>query len=207
MENIKATIHVIDDDPHVCEALGYLLGSVQLDVRTFGSIAEFLDEYRPDGAGCLVLDVRMPGMSGMEFLERLDALGVDLPVIMLSGHGTIPMATRAMRAGAVDFIQKPVNEQLLLDRVQEAIGISRRRHAQRAVSDCLAALTSREMEIVSLIARGLHNKDIAQQLGLSSRTVEAHRARAMHKLGVHNTADLVGLVVEHFSSCGGGHAQ
>ncbi len=190
-----ATVHVIDDDPDVRNALAWLIESVQLRVRTYPAIADFLDAWHEsEGAGCLVLDVRMPGMSGMEFLARMDKLGIDLPVIVLSGHGTIPMATRALRAGAVDFIQKPVNEQLLLDRIQEAIEKSRARRVHRPAAS-LDGLSPREREVVERVAAGRHNKDIARDLGLSPRTVEAHRAQAMRKLGAGTTAELVALVL------------
>lgn len=197
MEQAETTVHVIDDQPDVRAALAWLIESVQLRVCTYPAIADFLDEYRAGGCGCLVLDVRMPGMSGMDFLDRMPALGLELPVIMLSGHGTIPMVTRALRAGAVDFIQKPVNEQLLLDRIQEAIERSRNQLFRKSIADRLAELTTRELEVVSRIAAGSHNKEIARDLGLSSRTVEAHRAQAMRKLEVHTVADMVALVLRY----------
>jgi FixJ family two-component response regulator len=193
-----AIVHVIDDDPDVRRALAWLIESVQLRVRSYPAIADFLDAWHLGahaGAGCLVLDVRMPGMSGMEFLDRMEGLGIDLPVILLSGHGTIPMATRALRAGAVDFIQKPLNEDLLLDRIQEAVGKSRARQARKTDAACLTALSAREREVVERVAAGVHNKDIARDLGLSPRTVEAHRAQAMKKLGTATTAELVALVL------------
>lgn len=195
MEQVETTVHVIDDQPDVREALAWLIESVQLKVHTYPAIADFLDEYRAGGCGCLVLDVRMPGMSGMDFLDRMQALGLELPVIILSGHGTIPMVTRALRAGAVDFIQKPVNEQLLLDRIQEAIECSRATLLRKSIADRLAELTTRELEVASRIAAGSHNKEVARDLGLSSRTVEAHRAQAMKKLGVRTAADLAALLL------------
>lgn len=197
MTHIETTVHVIDDDLNVRRALAWLIESIRLEVRTYPSIADFIDEYRNGSCGCLILDVRMPGMSGMEFLDRMQALGTDLPVIMLSGHGTIPMVTRALRAGAVDFIQKPVNEQLLLDRIQEAIQRSRQQISRRSASVRISALSTREFEVVSRIAEGKHNKEIARDLDLSARTVEAHRAQAMKKLDVHTVADLVSLVLRH----------
>ncbi|TAN77958.1 MAG: response regulator transcription factor [Gallionella sp.] len=203
MEKSNATVYIVDDDPDVREALRYLIESVQLEARAFPSIAEFLDSYRPGNPGCMVLDVRMPGMSGMEFLERREPLGVGLPVIMLSGNGTVPMATRALRSGAVDFVQKPVNEQLLLDRVHEAIDLSRKQMEQESLACRLSGLTPREMEVVRKIADGLHNKEIARQLKLSNRTVESHRAHAMRKLDMHTTADLVALVVRQGAAPGG----
>lgn len=191
MEQGAATVYVIDDDADVCSALCYLIESVALAASAFRSLTDFLDAYRPGGLGCLVLDVRMPGMSGIEFLERRENIGIDLPVIMLSGHGTIAMATRSLRAGAIDFVQKPVSEQLLLDRIHEAIEICRRQRAHRTAVDRITMLTPREMEVASQIAAGRHNKEIALALGLSDRTVETHRANAMKKLGAHTTADLV----------------
>jgi FixJ family two-component response regulator len=191
-----ATVHVIDDDPDVRSALTWLIESVQLQVRTYPAIADFLDAWHEsEGAGCLVLDVRMPGMSGMDFLGRMERIGIDLPVIVLTGHGTVPMASRALRAGAVDFIQKPVNEQLLLDRIQEAIEKSCARLKRKPAMASLDGLTSREREVVERVAAGRHNKDIARDLGLSPRTVEAHRAQAMRKLGAGTAAELVALVL------------
>lgn len=196
MEMLDVIAYIIDDDADVRLALRWLIESVQIAVREFGSVAEFLKGFHPGSPGCIVLDVRMPGMSGMEFLDRMAAFGIDLPVILLSGHGTIPMATRAIRAGAVDFIQKPINENLLLDRIQEAVDKSRQALAKKEVSDRMAQLTSRETEVVRLIAVGRHNKEIAVALGLSPRTIEAHRAQAMKKLDVHTTAELVTFVMQ-----------
>lgn len=188
-------VHVIDDQADVRSALAFLIESVQLQARTYPDIADFLDTYRADAADCLVLDVRMPGMSGMDFLDRMPSLGLELPVILLSGHGTIPMVTRALRAGAVDFIQKPVNEQLLLDRIQEALERSRLQQQRKRAAARTADLSARELEVVTRIAAGLHNKEIARELSLSARTVESHRAHAMKKLEVGTLAELVGAVL------------
>lgn len=192
----EAIAHLIDDDTDVRQALRWLVESVQIGVREFGSIAEFLESPRPAGPGCIVLDVRMPGMSGMEFLNRMVSFGIDLPVVMLTGHGTIPMATRALRAGAVDFLQKPFNEDILLDRVQEAVEKSRLAIAHNSARELLGLLSAREDEVVRRVAAGRHNKEIARELGLSPRTVEAHRAQAMQKLGVHTPAELTALVLD-----------
>ncbi len=191
-----ATACLIDDDADVRHALRWLIESVQIDVREFGRVREFLESPRPDGPGCIVLDVRMPGMSGMEFLDHLATFKIDLPVIMLSGHGTVPMATRALCAGAVDFVEKPVNEQLLLDRVHEAVAKSRRIQAGKTRAERLSVLTDRELEIIRLVVEGGHNKDIARALGVSSRTVETHRAQAMHKLGARSAAELAAMLIE-----------
>jgi len=189
-------VYVIDDDPDVCTALAWLIGSVGLETRGFSGITEFIDAWQGNGkdGGCLVLDVRMPGMGGMEFLERMREMRIDLPVIMLSGHGTIPMATRALRLGAVDFVQKPVDEQLLLDRIQEALARNGQARARREMNARLEDLTEREREVVRLVAAGRHNKDIARALGVSARTVEGHRAHALHKLGVATAAELAVLL-------------
>lgn len=190
-------VFVIDDDPDVRTALAWLIGSIGLETRIFSGIAEFLDARRSgdeDDGGCLVLDVRMPGMGGMEFLERMRAMHIDLPVIMLSGHGTIPMATRALRLGAVDFVQKPVDEQQLLDRIQEALAHGSLARAKRKTNARLESLSEREREVARLVAAGRHNKEIARALGLSARTVEGHRARALHKLGVASAAELAILM-------------
>lgn len=189
-------VFIIDDDSDVLAALAWLIGSIGLETRTFSGIAEFLAAWQGngDGSGCLVLDVRMPGMGGMEFLERMRQMHIELPVIMLSGHGTIPMATRALRLGAVDFVQKPINEQLLLDRIQEALARDRQARARRETSARLENLTEREREVARLVAAGRHNKEIAHALDVSVRTVEGHRAHAMHKLGVATVAELAVLL-------------
>lgn len=192
----RGVVFIIDDDADVLNALAWLIGSIGLETRTFASIAEFLSAWQGKGdeCGCLVLDVRMPGMGGMEFLERMRQMHIELPVIMLSGHGTIPMATRALRLGAVDFVQKPVNEQLLLDRIQEALARDIQAQARRDTNTRLEELTEREREVARLVAAGRHNKEIAHTLEVSVRTVEGHRARAMHKLGVATVAELTILL-------------
>lgn len=195
MQQTEAIVYVVDDQSDVRGALAWLIESVQLKVRTYPAIADFLDHYHEGGCACLVLDVRMPGMSGMDFLDRMPSLGLDLPVILLSGHGTIPMVTRALRAGAVDFIQKPVNEQLLLDRIQEALERSRQQQCRNVICERFSELTARELEVVLRIVAGGHNKEIARELGLSVRTVEAHRAQVMKKLTVCTVAELVALVL------------
>lgn len=186
-------VYLIDDDETVREALCYLIESVGLKVRPYGRIIDFLDEYRSVGIKCLVLDVRLPGMSGMEFLEHIQHSEIDLPVIVLTGHGTVSMASRALRMGVVDFIQKPHDDQLLLDRIHEALERSRMDCERREHSDRFFALTPREQEVVSLIAQGRHNKEIAHALGISCRTVEAHRMDAMRRLDVRSTAALIAL--------------
>lgn len=195
----RDVVFVIDDDPDVCAALAWLIGSIGLETRTFSSITAFLAAWQGNGCDgdngrCMVLDVRMPGMGGMEFLEHMRQMHIDLPVVMLSGHGTIPMATRALRMGAVDFVQKPINEQLLLDRIQEAIARSSRARAHREIISRLEILTERELEVARRVAAGQHNKEIAHTLDVSVRTVEGHRAHAMHKLGVATVAELAVLL-------------
>ncbi len=192
-----ATVFVVDDDADVREALSMLLRSVGLKVDTFASAQAFLDAYNPDCPGCLVLDVRMPGMSGLELQETLRGKGITLPVIIMTGHGDVPMAIRAMKAGVMDFIEKPFNDQLLLDRVNQALirdGEQRRQSSERLqIQARLRSLTAREKEVCDLIIGGEPNKLIARRLNVSVRTVEQHRARIMQKMQAKNLAELVTL--------------
>jgi FixJ family two-component response regulator len=194
------TVYVVDDDDAVRESLRYLIEAINLRVRTFGSAKEFLDGCDPDAAGCLVLDVRMPGMSGLELQERLSDNGIHLPVIIITAHGDVPMAVRAMKRGAADFIEKPFNDQLLLDRIQKAIqGGFTSRDRQRAlceVRQCMAQLTQREREVLAGVVAGKPNRVIANELDLSEKTIEVHRARLMKKMAADSLAELVRKVVE-----------
>lgn len=193
--SIDATVFVVDDDDAVCNSLRWLFESVRLKVETFSTANDFLAAYQAPRRGCLVLDVRMPGMSGLDFLERLDHLKVDLPVIMLTGHGDIPMTVRAMKSGAVDFFQKPFNNQLLLDSVQLAIerhvAANAEQQMQSESISAFALLSDREMQVARLIAKGKANKVIASELDVSVRTVETHRAKIMSKLKISTVAELV----------------
>lgn len=188
-------IYVVDDEPTVGTALQRLLRSVGLKVQTFTSAQEFLDANTPDVPGCLVLDVRMPGMSGLEVQQRLAAAGISLPVIFLTGHADIEMTVRAMKAGAIEFLTKPFHEQELLDAIQSALQRHRIELENRAERSALQAhydsLTHREREVFRLVTNGLLNKQIAAELGASEKTIKVHRAQVMRKMNAGSLADLV----------------
>ncbi len=195
-------VHVVDDDLEMRQSLHMLLRSVAMDGKTYASADEFLARYQdlPDRPSVLLLDVRMPGMSGMTLLNRLRSEHASLPVIMITGHGDIDMAVRAMKLGARDFITKPFSAQSLLDRIQEVLSQATRSadaqaRAEEAASR-LQGLTKRELEVFERIALGQSNKAVALELGLSVRTVETHRSRIMEKLEAKTLVDLVLLAVE-----------
>ena len=189
------TVFVVDDDEDMRDSIQWLMESVGLPAQTFPVAGEFLQACDPLREGCLLLDVRMPGMSGMELLEQLNACGIQLPVIILTGHGDVPMAVRALKHGAFDFIQKPYNGQGLLDQVNAALKLDRERRRQSREMSALhahyQALTQREREIMELVVAGDSSKAIAKMLGISPKTVDIHRANIMKKLDVHTIAELV----------------
>ena len=193
------TVYVVDDEPAIRDSLAMLLRSVGLQAQTFQSATAFLEAYGPELSGCLVADVRMPGMSGLELQEALAARESALPVIIITGHGDVAMAVRAMKAGAADFIEKPFNEQVLLDAVHRALA-SRKPGAPASAGRAeiearVAALTPREKEVLLLVADGRPNKVVATRLGLSTRTVEVHRAKVMEKMQARSLADLVRMAI------------
>jgi len=194
-ERSNATVFVVDDDAAVRRSLERLIRTVGLDVVTFSTAQEFLEHGPLDGPGCLVLDVRMPGLSGLDLQEKLTDAGFSVPVIIMTGHGTIPMSVRAMKAGAVDFLQKPFDEQVLLDAVNQALERdreTRKTEAQRLEAlRRMEALTPREREVFEQVVRGLLNKQIAAELGASEKTIKVHRARVMQKMEAGSLADLV----------------
>ena len=189
------TVFVVDDDQAIRHAMELLLRSVGLKHRIFHSGDDFLEQYRSEDAGCLVLDIRMPGMGGLELQRKLTELGSTLPIIFITGHGDVPMAVKAMQEGAVDFIQKPFRDQELLDRVHDALKADEKRRGQREEQAGIAArldkLTKREREVMDLVVTGKPNKVIAYDLGVSQRTVEIHRARVMEKMQAKSLAELV----------------
>jgi RNA polymerase sigma factor (sigma-70 family) len=191
----EPTVFVVDDDPGIRKSTSLLIKSVQLPIETFESAEEFFEGVDPDRPGCLVLDLRMPGMSGLELQERLVAGGFTLPVIFISAHGDVATAVRAMRAGAIEFLEKPYRGQDLLDRIHEAIAMDGRERASRAeratVTHLIDSLTPREHEVMDLIVEGTPNKAIASQLGISRKTVDVHRVRIMRKMKASCVADLV----------------
>jgi FixJ family two-component response regulator len=191
----QAVVFVIDDDASLREALSSLFRSVGLAVKAFASAAEFLQFKLPDGPACLVLDVRLPGVSGLDFQSDLAQAGLDIPIVFMTGHGDIPMTVRAMKAGAVEFLPKPFRDQDMLDAVQ--IGLERDRERRKSAGNAaklkatFASLTAREQEIMGLVTAGLMNKQIAGQLGVSEITVKVHRGNVMRKMGAKSLAELV----------------
>lgn len=192
-------VFVVDDDPAMRESLRWLIESIGLTVQTHATAREFLDRYDPSSAGCLVLDVRMPGLSGLELQDQLVNRGSLLPIIMITGYAEVPMAVRAMKAGAIDFIEKPFSDQDLLDRLRFAIDISQQARVEEReraeIGARVARLTQREREVCDRVIAGKSNKYIANELGLSAKTVEVHRARLMEKLQASTLADLVRLTM------------
>lgn len=198
--NHKPTVFIIDDDPMICQAIAWLLDSVHLASESFGNAEAYLAAHDPSRRGCLLIDVRMPGISGLELQQRLNELQSPLPILMISGHGDVPMAVRAMRAGAKDFILKPFNDQVLLEKLQAAIvqDLNRQNHqSSQAVIERFSRLTPRERQIMSEVVTGKLNKQIAADLAISISTVEMHRAKLMQKLQVKSLAELVKIVVEN----------
>ena len=199
MSTSDAVVHVIDDEADVRDAVALLLKSVGLRWALYASALEFL-AAPVRGPGCVVVDVRLPGMSGLDLLERLSRSGAALPVIVMTGHGDIPMAVRAMRAGALDFIEKPFHDQALLDRIHEAIDRSSQLQVDVGERDGLlrryALLTQREKEVMAQVVDGRQNKLIADAMGLSTRTVETHRAHIMEKMQAKSLSHLVRMAME-----------
>ena len=199
MSSPGVTVYIVDDDEAIRDSLRWLLEAKGFRVETYPSAEQFLTAYRWDYPGCLILDVRMPGMSGLELYEKLTALNYCLPVVFVTGHGDVPMAVNAVKMGAVDFIEKPFKDQELVDLIQRCLLLDTqcrsRVHKSLAIRACLAQLTAREHEVMDLVVAGQHNKIIADLLGISIKTVEAHRAKVMEKMGAASVADLVQLVL------------
>ncbi len=200
MKELPALVNIVDDDEAVRSAMRLLLKSVGLPAVAYASAQQFLDSYDPSYPGCVVLDVRMPGMSGLELQQLLNLRGAMIPVIFITGHGDVPMAVEAMQHGAFDFLQKPFRDQDLLERVQRALTKDRanrvqlrERHRLRERRD---SLTHREREILNLMTRGKPNKVMAADLGVSQRTVEIHRARVMEKMHAASLAQLVRMAMD-----------
>ena len=195
MTELTQTIYVVDDDEAMRDSLTWLLEGEGYRVACFDSAESFLKARRDDMRGCLVLDVRMPQMSGLELHERLDALGSHLPIIFVTGHGDVPMAVSALQRGACDFIEKPFHNEDLLSRIRRALEVetqlAERRQRDGVISHRLEQLTQREREVMNLVVAGRLNKQIADELNISMKTVEAHRARVMEKMGVRTLAELV----------------
>ena len=195
--DLKPTVFIVDNDEGVRTTMVQLTETVDLKAKAFSSAQAFLDAYDPAEPGCLILDVRMPGMSGMKLQVKLRELNIQIPIIFVTGHGDIPMAAQAFKNGAVDFIEKPFRNQDLLDQIQEALArdarLRQKQAVQKAAQDRLALLTQREREVLDLVRVGKANKMIARELGLGLRTVEVHRAGIMGKMQVDSLAELVSL--------------
>jgi FixJ family two-component response regulator len=194
------TVYIVDDDPDMRDSLGWLMKTVGLNVEVFPSAREFLEGFAPGGPGCLIFDVRMPGRSGLDLYEELVARGEGTPVIFITAYGDVPMAIRAMKSGAVEFVEKPFNRQVLLDRVQRAINAdSARLRAQgerEAIRQRFERLTDKEREVLDLLKEGQPNKAISAALTITPRAVEMRRASLMKKLEVRTLADLLRLSLE-----------
>ena len=197
MDNSTPLVYVVDDDDAVRDSLLLLLRSIGIIGRAFATAGDFLDAYDPKQHSCLVTDIRMPGMSGLDLQRELKDRGAPIPVILITGHGDVPMAVDAMKHGAIDFIQKPFRDEELLERVHQALERNQVDRCSAAkiqdVSERIARLTPRETEVMAMVVAGNANKVIAQELGVSQRTVEIHRARVMEKMGARSIAHLVQL--------------
>jgi FixJ family two-component response regulator len=191
----KPVVFVVDDDPHIREALDGLIRSIQLNVQTFGTTEEFQNFKRPDAPGCIVLDIRLPGLNGLDFQRVLEKSNIDLPIIFITGHGDVPMSVRAIKAGAIEFLTKPFRHQDLVDAIH--VGIERdrsRRQAMATIAELqrrFVLLTARERQIMQKVVSGGPNKKIAAELKLSEFTVKVHRSHVMHKMKAKSLVDLV----------------
>jgi two-component system response regulator FixJ len=197
LSQLEGTVFIVDDDPLVLGAVETLIKSVGFEVNTFSSAQAYLESDLPDEPGCLVLDIRMPGLSGLDLQDEMAARGLTLPVIFVTGHGTVPLSVRAMKAGAVDFLQKPFEDQDLLDAVQRAIEEDGQARVERRetgeIKRRVESLTQRETQVLHGVAEGKLNKQIAHDLGLSENTVKTHRAHIMQKMQADSLADLIRL--------------
>jgi FixJ family two-component response regulator len=193
----EAIVFVVDDDAAIRKSLARLIKSVGLQVVTFSSAAEFLQSDPYDGPSCLLLDVRMPGVSGLDLQKQLATMGINLPIIFLTGHGNVPMSVKAMKTGALDFLEKPVDDQTLLDVIYQAIekdrGLKLKQAELREIQQRTDSLTPREREVFALVVTGMLNKEIAFELKTSEKTIKVHRARVMQKMQAKSLADLVRL--------------
>jgi FixJ family two-component response regulator len=191
------TVFIVDDDPSICEGLSNLLESVGIPTQSSPSAETFRDRWVPESAGCLLLDVRLPGMSGVQFQEQMRATSIDLPIIFMTAHGDIPMVRKVMKGGAVEFLTKPFQKEELLQAVNEAFALNRIRRAEeeglRKIRTCVDSLSPREREVMDLVTAGLLNKQIAAQLHLSEITVKLHRRQVMEKMRAGSLAELVKL--------------
>lgn len=197
---LKYTIYIVDDNPAVRDAIRFLVKQVGLTPKVFSSAQEFLDFFKVEMRGCLVLDIRMPGMSGLDLQEQLTLLGAHIPIIIITGHGDVPITVRAMKSGAFEFLQKPFNDQVLLDTIQTALkqydAIWEDEDKRNEAAKNLAVMTKREREVLKLLKNGKSNKLIARELSLSVRTIEGYRANITDKLGAKSLGVLIDMVIK-----------
>ncbi len=207
MASSEATVFIVDDDEAVRDSLGLLLRSVGYRARCYAGARDFLKAFDPRDYGCLVLDIRMPGMTGLELQKHLAEIGCNIPIVFITGHGDIPMAVEAVRQGAVDFLQKPFQDQELVDRINDAMKLAaeqREGELERLeILDRIESLTAREKQVMGQVVLGKANKVIAGDLGVSQRTVEIHRARVMEKMQANSLAHLVRMVMVAENHAGG----
>ncbi len=200
MKNKNVTIHIVDDDPGMLKYLSELVSTINYKSKTYDSANDFLSAYNDDGLGCLILDLRLPGISGLELQQQLAANNIDLPVIMISGFGDVSTAVKAMKAGVLDFLEKPFKGQDLLDLIHNAVKKHKddrhKNSSQNQTLERIKSLTRREKEVMELVITGMLNRDIAKKLEISIKTVEVHRANVMLKMAVNSVADLVRMSIE-----------
>ena len=200
MKNKNITVHIVDDDPSMLKYLSELLSTIDYLSKTYDSASDFLNSYNNDGLGCLILDLKLPDISGLELQQQLESNNIDLPVIMISGFGDISTAVQAMKAGVLDFLEKPFKGKDLLELVQKAVNkhkIDRdKNHTQNKTLTRINSLTKREKEVMQHVVNGTLNKDIAKQLEISVKTVEVHRSNLMEKMAANSVADLVRMSLE-----------
>ena len=210
MNEQENTVYIVDDDPSVRHSLTWLIESVGQRVQTYASPSEFLHAYREGGAGCLILDVRMPEISGLDLQEQLMNNDFKLPIIIITGHADVPMAIRALKAGAFDFIEKPFNDQLLIERIQQAIehclNLAEKNQRRQKVIKMVSKLTTRERQVLDGVVSGKSNKIIAKELDISVKTIEVHRANLMAKMEANSLSDLIRKTLladenQHSSRC------
>ncbi|MDH3636341.1 MAG: response regulator [Gammaproteobacteria bacterium] len=194
-ESGTATVHIVDDEQDVCQSVRYLVESIGLQACCYASASQFFEEYKDQGPGCLILDLRMPGISGLEALELIAEKPINEPVIVVTGHGDVPAAVRALKLGAIDFIEKPCNDNLLIQKINHALELDSSNRAERVRTESITkayhSLTERERDVLRLLVAGNSNKEVARALNVSPKTVERHRANIMRKLDVGSFAELV----------------
>ncbi len=199
IEDNQITVFIVDDDAAIRSSLVYLIESVNLNVKTYDSAQAFLDNYQQKQRGCVLIDVRMSGMSGLELQQHLKQQQIMIPVIIITGHGDVPMAVKAMKAGAIDFIEKPFNDQVILDCINKAIEVDKQQQQQWAKKNRVLAkfkkITKREREVMVMVVQGKSNKTIAATMNVSAKTVEAHRAKVMDKMEAHSLPELVQMAI------------